>query len=226
MDVDMDNIDIFDAVDSVNHLESTYYERGYQEGFEHGKLHGLFEGRELGQEKCYDWWEELGFIEGQAMFWKRLAAAQESGRVQGKKISSRTLKSIDQLLSLVSSFPTVNPTPDSTSTTIPPPPITPPAETPSSPTFEERSTTEPTASPTVAEGDLAGLMTRIRAKYRLVCSLIGAKPRLTVRNTAVGDVMADTEAGNEGSSGVDGATGGSGRNQEAGPPVDSRLLQF
>lgn len=111
MDIDMDNVDIFDAVDSVNHLESTqvqssclpfirmpfltslhfsrYYERGYQEGFEHGKLHGLFEGRELGQEKCFDWWEELGFIEGQAMFWKRLAVAQDNGRSDSKKINPR-----------------------------------------------------------------------------------------------------------------------------------------
>ncbi|KAJ9093852.1 hypothetical protein QFC21_006225 [Naganishia friedmannii] len=225
MDVDMDNTDIFDAVDSVNHLESTYYDQGYREGFEHGKLHGLFEGRELGQEKCFDWWEELGFIEGQAMFWKRLAVAQGSGRFDGKKISTRTLKSIDQLLSLISSFPTVNPTPDTTHTTIPPPPITPPAEPSPSPTPTPTPEDDPLAEPAAAvpEGDLAGLMTRIRAKYRLVCSLVGVKPRLTVRNTAEGDVMADTTATDvvQGSSGVERVVGGSSGKLETGPaPVE------
>ena len=76
----------------------------------------------------------------------------------------------------------------------------------------------------VPEGALAGLMTRIRAKYRLVCSLVGVKPRLTVRNTAQGDVMADN-APVDAASGIEGASNNKG-NQEAGPQVDSRLLQF
>ncbi|KAJ9108239.1 hypothetical protein QFC19_002487 [Naganishia cerealis] len=192
MDVDMDNVDLFDPVDSLNDLESTYYEKGYQEGFDHGKLHGLFEGRELGQEKCFDWWEELGFIEGQAMFWKRLSDAQGDGRIDSKKITSTT--------------------------DIPPTPITPPTEM------------DESADTAVGEGDLAGLMTRIRAKYRLVCSLVGVKPRLAVKNTVEGDVMADNNAAVDSSSGIEGVSmlpsSNADRNQDAGPQIDSRLLQF
>lgn len=103
----------------------------------------------------------------------------------------RTLKSIDQLLELIHSFPTINPTPSATSPT--PPPQTPPT-------------------------DLPSLITRIRAKYRLICSTLGVKPRLVVRQSVEGDVMADrgeaqgVEAPQEG----DQPMGG----------VDSRLLQF
>jgi hypothetical protein len=101
---------------------------------------------------------------------------------------SRTLKSIDQLLELIQSFPTINPTPSATS----------PAPTTDTPT------------------DLPSLITRIRAKYRLICSTLGVKPRLVVRQSVEGDVMADRGE----AEGVEAV-------QEDRPMgVDSRLLQF
>ncbi|KAJ9098928.1 hypothetical protein QFC20_005843 [Naganishia adeliensis] len=156
-----------DPFDTINSLEDTHYNEGYKSGYDHGALHGLFEGRELGQEKCFEWWEELGYLEGQAQFWRRLAEVQgrEGGGDAGKKMTSRTLKSIDQLLELIHSFPTINPTPSPTALPVP--------------------TTE--TPPT----DLPSLITRIRAKYRLICSTLGVKPRLVVRQSVEGDVMAD-----------------------------------
>lgn len=75
-----------DPFDTINALEETHYQQGYTDGHAHGALHGLYEGRELGQEKCFEWWEELGFLEGQAQLWRRLANAQGGA---GKKISPR-----------------------------------------------------------------------------------------------------------------------------------------
>ncbi|KAI5450095.1 hypothetical protein NCC49_003722 [Naganishia albida] len=174
-----------DPFDTINSLEDTHYNEGYKSGYDHGALHGIFEGRELGQEKCFEWWEELGYLEGQAMFWRRLGEVGQGG----KKMTGRTLKSIDQLLELIQSFPTINPTPSSTS------PV---------PTTEDTTT------------DLPSLITRIRAKYRLICSTLGTKPRLAVRQSVDGDVMADRGE----TEGVDSAHDG----QPMG--VDSRMLQF
>lgn len=66
--------------------------------------------------------------------------------------------------------------------------------------------------------DLPSLITRIRAKYRLICSTLGVKPRLVVRQSVEGDVMADRGdvQGVEAPQGGDQSMGG----------VDSRLLQF
>lgn len=48
---------------------SRFYRDGYQAGFDHGRLHGLFEGRALGQEKCFEIWEEVAYMEGWAEMW-------------------------------------------------------------------------------------------------------------------------------------------------------------
>lgn len=110
-------------------------------------------------------------------------------------VSTRTLKSIDQLVELIHSFPTINPTPSSI---VPEPSI-------------ESAT------------DLPALITRIRAKYRLICSALGVKPRLVVRQSVEGDVMQDR--GDEGGmmQGVEGVEGKDGGMQAV---TDSRLLQF
>lgn len=113
-------------------------------------------------------------------------------------IPYRTLKSIDQLLRLIHSFPTINPTPSSTALEEPP------------------TTTD--AAPT----DLPALITRIRAKYRLICSTLGVKPRLVVRQSAEGDVMADR---GDDSQGIEVVPAAEDRDQPMNG-VDSRLLQF
>ena len=67
-----------------------YYQQGYKDGFEHGRLHGLFEGRAIGQEKAFEIWEEVGYIEGIALFWRAVAEKQTSGQAEGgKKVSPR-----------------------------------------------------------------------------------------------------------------------------------------
>jgi hypothetical protein len=43
----------------------------------------------LGQEKSFELWEELGFMEGVAMFWKDVAKRQSAGLGKGKKVSAR-----------------------------------------------------------------------------------------------------------------------------------------
>lgn len=57
-------------------LEESFYQRGIQSGTPHGELHGLFEGRALGREKGWELWEEVGYYEGVARFWKVVLSAQ------------------------------------------------------------------------------------------------------------------------------------------------------
>lgn len=64
-------------------LTRRFYEQGYAEGHAHGAQHGVFEGRQLGREKAWELWDELGFYEGYAGVWlRRLQGA--SGRREVK----------------------------------------------------------------------------------------------------------------------------------------------
>lgn len=64
-------------------LTPRFYEAGYAEGHAHGAQHGIFEGRQLGREKAWEVWDELGFYEGYAGVWsRRLAGA--TGRKEAK----------------------------------------------------------------------------------------------------------------------------------------------
>ncbi|BGO98875.1 Yae1_N domain-containing protein [Rhodotorula toruloides] len=89
------------SFDPLLDLEQQFYQRGFDAGLPHGELHGLFEGRELGREKAWELCEEVGYYEGMAKLWKGILA------VQGKD-SGRASQSLDQILSLVSQFPTTN----------------------------------------------------------------------------------------------------------------------
>jgi hypothetical protein len=65
----------------VLHLPSfSFYASGYAEGFAHGALHGTFEGRALGKEKAFELWEEVGYYEGVAGFWKECLEANGDSR--------------------------------------------------------------------------------------------------------------------------------------------------
>ena len=55
-----------------------FYEAGYKAGYEHGQAHGTFDGRALGQEKGFELWEELGYIQGQAKFWQAVYSEDPS----------------------------------------------------------------------------------------------------------------------------------------------------
>ncbi|KAH8090850.1 hypothetical protein HD553DRAFT_330412 [Filobasidium floriforme] len=166
MTMDMDFTDDFDALDSLNNLEQTYYQQGYKDGFEHGRLHGLFEGRAIGQEKAFEIWEEVGYIEGIALFWRAVAEKQTSSQAEGgKKVSPRAQNHIQTLLNLISTFPTDNPTPVPDNSSVQP------DATMNAGTESLKPQDEP---------DLAVLLERIRARYKLLCSSLGVRPRLAV----------------------------------------------
>ncbi|KAI0804762.1 hypothetical protein BC629DRAFT_1438012 [Irpex lacteus] len=89
-------------LESLVHVEQSFYDEGYKDGFDHGRLHGLIEGRALGREKGFEMWEELGFYEGFALMWRSI---QESKGGKDDRISHN----IRHLLELIAQFPRVNP---------------------------------------------------------------------------------------------------------------------
>ncbi|KAG6885145.1 hypothetical protein C0993_005508 [Termitomyces sp. T159_Od127] len=148
MDVDFD-------LESLVHLEQTFYETGYEDGFAHGKIHGLIEGRALGRAKGFEMWEELGFYEGFALMWKAIyekeSRADEYVLVPHKYlwlklnlyifITSRATNHAQRLLDLISQFPMTNP-----------------------------SETDDT--------DFPKLFRHIRSRYKALCSTLGVRPSL------------------------------------------------
>lgn len=121
---------------------------------------------------------------------------------------------------MISTFPTSNPTPTS--------------ETLTSPNGSDAATSTPQPPTITTEedpADLPRLLSSIRAKYRLLCTSVGARPRLV----AAANVSAD--GGVEGVvGGVEGGTGQGGQVEEqegvvlgiGGPMkgVDTRQLRF
>ncbi|CAD6571863.1 MAG: hypothetical protein TREMPRED_000408 [Tremellales sp. Tagirdzhanova-0007] len=151
MDVGESETTDVDPLDYTAHLESSFYAQGYSSGLAHGHLHGIFEGRALGSEKAFEIWEEVGYYEGSAAFWLEILDGQ------GKE--ARALGHANQLLQLISTFPTVNPTPST-----------------SSPPSRATDTAHTKAGPTTP--DLATLLAQIRARYRLFSASLGIRPRL------------------------------------------------
>ncbi|KAJ8078802.1 hypothetical protein PM082_013085 [Marasmius tenuissimus] len=92
-------------IESLVHLEQSFYDSGYEDGHAHGRVHGLIEGRALGREKGFEMWEEISFYEGFAIFWRSVCIAQ--GREDD--CGSRVFNHIKHLLSLIAQFPCVNP---------------------------------------------------------------------------------------------------------------------
>ncbi|BEJ15842.1 hypothetical protein CspHIS471_0504470 [Cutaneotrichosporon sp. HIS471] len=158
--------DIFD--DALN-LESKFYDEGYADGHAHGAQHGVFEGRQLGREKAWEVWDELGFYEGYARVW----LCKLEGKVGRKEVKSASHATA--LLGLIAGFPIVNPSAGAA-------PIT--AQDIALADIEaETSRTKSRsrgASPAAGgEVDLEGLLMSIRARYRLLCTSLGTRPRLT-----------------------------------------------
>ncbi|KAL7421359.1 hypothetical protein Q5752_004244 [Cryptotrichosporon argae] len=189
-----------DPFEDTGNIESQFYAQGYDAGFAHGRQHGLFEGRQLGQEKAWEVWEEVGFYEGYARFWAGAGrgAHEPAGRKEAKAQNhARTL------LGLIQTFPTYNPTPSPTpaphygSQIGPDSPRTSPAE-------PERAARADSAAD---EPDLALLLASIRARYRLLCTSLGTRPRLVAAPSAVEQGAVE---------GVDGPIKG----------VDTRLLRY
>lgn len=166
--------------DPLNALESTHFEAGHAEGFAHGALHGTFEGRALGQEKAFELWEELGYMEGVANGWLQVVHGQQEQQQEGRpgiKVSARSRANAESLLALIAGFPTLNPS--------------------SSAELTDADATKGAAGKTEDdEGpDLALLLERCRAKFRLLCAGLGVKARLaTAAPTARSNALAEDEA--------------------------------
>jgi hypothetical protein len=138
----------------THHSPPSFYNTGYADGHAHGALHGLFEGRALGQEKAWELWEEVGFYEGFArVFLSRAGGA--AGDVCGGRRGAKTLAHARSLMGLIEAFPMVNPTAEG---------------------HEENDEQGENAGKD--EPDLAALLQNIRARYRLLCTSVGARPRL------------------------------------------------
>ncbi|GAA6057358.1 hypothetical protein JCM3770_005724 [Rhodotorula araucariae] len=90
-----------DDLDSLLHLEHTFYAQGLAQGLPHGHLHGLIEGRELGRDNAWALWEEIGYCNGTALLWKAILAHQTPP-------SSRAVQTLDAILALADTFPTAN----------------------------------------------------------------------------------------------------------------------
>ncbi|WOO84949.1 Oral cancer-overexpressed protein 1 [Vanrija pseudolonga] len=187
-DIAMDGDDLFDG--AIN-LESGFYETGYAEGHAHGQLHGLFEGRQLGQEKAWELWEEVGFYEGFAGVWCAKLASSSSRK------EAKSLAHAQTLLGLITAFPATNPTP------VPDAPL-------DNDTPELAAAREAAAA---AAPDLPAMLSAIRARYRLLCTSLGTRPRLV---TAAKD---GTDGAGEGAGVVEGIEGPM-------KGVDTRQLRF
>lgn len=129
----------------------SFYEAGYKAGYEHGQAHGTFDGRALGQEKGFELWEELGYIQGQAKFWLAVYAADASKKrctrlhwlsLKLTECSCRACATAGGLLALIDQFPAKN------------------------------------DSKSQGDQDLEALLQTIRNKYRVVCASFGIRPRL------------------------------------------------
>ncbi|WVR09095.1 hypothetical protein IAU60_006157 [Kwoniella sp. DSM 27419] len=172
LDFDMDG----DVLEDITNMESTFYTQGYSSGYAHGALHGLFEGRQLGKEKAWELWEEVGYYEGWAEMWIGVLGGKvadgEAGT--GAKVSkrgkeARALNHAQTLLELVSSFPRHNPSEALA-------PGVSAVEDPADPT--EGLSGSIAAPAPAAPLDLATLISSIRARYRLLCSSLGTRPRM------------------------------------------------
>lgn len=135
-------------------MDTRFYTAGHNDGYAHGQLHGRFEGRALGQEKCYELWEEVGYYQGWAEFW--LENAERKPRFVQTPSSAadkgRALNHAKTLINLIQTFPTSNPS--GAAATIP----------------------EEGAAPV----DLPTHLSHIRARYKLLCSSLGMRPRMVV----------------------------------------------
>lgn len=120
----------------------------------------------------------------------------------------RTQNHIQTLLNLISTFPTDNPTP------IP----------------DGQPIQEPMSDQGKEDPDLAVLLERIRARYKLLCSSLGVRPRLAVASRP--EDVASTDTGTTETSGVEGRDNvimgaeGSGVAKGLIDGVDTRMLRF
>ncbi|KAF8164414.1 hypothetical protein BJ912DRAFT_1049226 [Pholiota molesta] len=142
-------------IESLIHVEQSFYDAGYADGFAHGRIHGLIEGRALGREKGFEIWEELGFYEGFARTWRAVLDHQGRG-------DDRAAQHIRLILASIAQFPRVNPS------SAPPSSVGGPAVAVEA---------GPNAQPD-PELDITQLLRQIRSRYKVLCASLGVRPRL------------------------------------------------
>ncbi|GAC98428.1 hypothetical protein PHSY_006022 [Pseudozyma hubeiensis SY62] len=170
----LDSIDAVDFdIDSANNVEETAYQEGYQQGFDHGALHGTFEGRELGREKGFELWEEVGFYRGMAEVWRRCLeqadAAGHSSRKQSKQIQH--LAGLERLISI---FPVTNTSSDASLDLAQ---ATPDESVDIELDADAEADADAGNDDDLSKLDMLTLLEKIRAKYRLTCSVLGITPQ-------------------------------------------------
>ncbi|KAF6766995.1 Essential protein Yae1, N-terminal [Kalmanozyma brasiliensis GHG001] len=187
-----DSADPFDFdIDSANNVEETAYEEGYQQGFDHGALHGTFEGRELGRDKGFELWEEVAFYQGMAEVWRECLEQADAARHTSRK-QTKQIQHLAGLEKLISFFPMTNTSSD-------------PSLDLGQPTTDETVAVDAddTDDAEVAEDghddelaklDMLTLLEKVRAKYRLTCSVLGIPSQRTTTLAEIADASHDGEA--------------------------------
>ncbi|PWN19075.1 hypothetical protein BCV69DRAFT_251773, partial [Microstroma glucosiphilum] len=171
-----------DPLDSANNLEDLSYSQGFSAGSSHGRLHGLFEGRQLGREKGFEIWDEVGFYQGTAKFWK--GVLMTSGDKATRKVTKQ-LGHIDALERLISAFPMKNKSGEAL-------PSAPPGsletvdegDASDAGAAEDASELADATDEQLAQMDMATLLERIRARYKLMCASLGIPAKGTAEEVS------------------------------------------
>jgi len=158
------------GIDSLNYLEESLYHEGLAEGISHGQVHGLIEGRELGAQKGWEIWEELGYYDGWAEFWLAFSGAE--GRVRER---------LEGLRSAISKMPRAN---DSGRMVMNEGEQQEPEVEEADQDMDRHEGQEVSPATPSHEVDIPALLTSIRSKYRLACSSLKVRPRLTTASPA------------------------------------------
>ncbi|KLT46476.1 hypothetical protein CC85DRAFT_238950, partial [Cutaneotrichosporon oleaginosum] len=166
--------------------DPSFYDQGYADGHAHGAQHGVFEGRQLGREKAWEVWDELGFYEGYAGVWvRRLRGgagrreAKEEERGDESKADIRSAAHATALLALISSFPTTNPSAGAAPTTAQDVAMAAIEADEEAGEAGKNDAPAPAGRGRSPDVDLEALLMSIRARYRLLCTSLGTRPRLT-----------------------------------------------
>lgn len=157
-------------LDLVNNLEESAYQDGFEQGHEHGQLHGTFEGRDLGRVKGFELWEEVGFYEGTARTWRRLIECSAPADKLSRK-AAKQLQHLTALERLIANFPMTNKSLEGDEDT---------AATATLIAGDSNASDDvqdDAADDDVSDMDMLTLLERIRARYRLTCSVLGIAPR-------------------------------------------------
>ncbi|KAL4399983.1 hypothetical protein ACI68E_002896 [Malassezia pachydermatis] len=151
-------------------LELEAYQLGYQEGERKGRTFGFIEGKALGLEKGFEIWSELAYYEGFINTFKDLLTKAEEAKGASRKMLKQK-QQLDMLEMLLQDMPTTN----------------------DSALLQEDQTEHSENEP-----DLAKLMERIRARYRLVCQSTGFVPQNRAQAHEIyNNVQTDLDASND-----------------------------